>query len=135
MSYHQHTRKCDGMCDTCDCPESVRLPDDERWSVDDVLLVVSTYGPWGADLNGVHRQEIILADEVERLRAELADAALRSADHLRRAIKAESNLARDSADLRDFLRHVIDMASGEHYWDVVRLNAEALLKRDALAAP
>jgi len=24
--YHHHTRKCDGMCDTCDCPESVRLP-------------------------------------------------------------------------------------------------------------
>ena len=45
---------------------------DERWSVDDVLLVVSTYGPWGADLNGVHRQEIVLADEVGRLRAELA---------------------------------------------------------------
>ncbi len=40
----------------------------ERWSVDDVLLVVSTYGPWGADLNGVHKQEIILADEVLRLR-------------------------------------------------------------------
>lgn len=26
MTYHQHTRKCDGMCDICDCPESVRLP-------------------------------------------------------------------------------------------------------------
>lgn len=113
-----------------------KIEDDaERWSVDDVLLVVSTYGPWGADLNGVHRQEIILADEVMRLRVELADSALRSADHLRRAIKAESSLARDAADLRDFLRHVIDMANGEHYWDAVRLNAEALLKRDALAEP
>lgn len=109
--------------------------DAERWSVEDVLLVVSTYGPWGADLNGVHKQEIILADEVERLRAELAETASRSADHLRRAIKAESSLTRDAADLRDFLRHVIDVAKGEHYWDAVRLNAEALLKRDALAAP
>ena len=25
--YHHYTRKCDGMCDTCDCPESVRLLD------------------------------------------------------------------------------------------------------------
>ena len=25
--YHHHTQKCDGMCDTCDCPESVRLPE------------------------------------------------------------------------------------------------------------
>jgi hypothetical protein len=52
------------------CTNMARLEDDaaERWSVDDVLLVVSTYGPWGADLNGVHRQEIILADEVLRLR-------------------------------------------------------------------
>ena len=52
------------------CTNMARLEDDaaERWSVDDVLLVVSTYGPWGADLNGVHKQEIILADEVLRLR-------------------------------------------------------------------
>ena len=52
------------------CMNMARLEDDaaERWSVDDVLLVVSTYGPWGADLNGVHKQEIILADEVLRLR-------------------------------------------------------------------
>lgn len=33
------------------------------------------------------------------------------------------------ADLDDYLRHVIDMAKGEHYLDVVRLNAESLLKR------
>ncbi len=26
MDYHHYTRKCDGMCDSCDCPESVRLP-------------------------------------------------------------------------------------------------------------
>lgn len=32
MSYHQHTRKCDGMCDTCDCPEAVRLPAPEATS-------------------------------------------------------------------------------------------------------
>lgn len=26
MDYHAFTRKCDGMCDICDCDESVRLP-------------------------------------------------------------------------------------------------------------
>lgn len=41
-------------------------------------------------------------------------------------------LAQLHADLRDFLSHVIDMSKGDHYWDVVRGNAEALLRRDAL---
>lgn len=41
-------------------------------------------------------------------------------------------LAQLHADLRDFLRHVIDMAKGDHYLDVVRGNAEALLRREAL---
>ena len=71
---------------------------------------------------------------------------------LRRTLKAEAEVALLRAaltlpavqadedaflfrDLRDFLRHVIDMAKGEHYWDAVRLNAEALLRRDALAEP
>lgn len=30
MGYHTFTRKCDGMCDSCDCDESVRLPDSQR---------------------------------------------------------------------------------------------------------
>ena len=72
---------------------------------------------------------------IGELHDELTETASRAADHLRRAIKAESRLARDAADLRDFLRHVIDVAKGEHYLDAVRLNAEALLKRDALAEP
>jgi len=41
-------------------------------------------------------------------------------------------LAQLHVDLRDFLQHVIDMSKGDHYWDVVRGNAEALLRRDAL---
>ena len=87
------------------CMNMAKIEDDaERWSVEDVLLVVSTYGPWGADLNGVHKQEIILADEVERLRSELADTALRSADHLRRAIKAEAKCDQMHAELEDLKR-------------------------------
>lgn len=26
MSYHVYSKKCDGNCDWCDCPESTRLP-------------------------------------------------------------------------------------------------------------
>ncbi len=42
----------------------------ERESVDDALLIVESYGPWGADLNDAHRRQIVLADEVKRLRAD-----------------------------------------------------------------
>lgn len=33
MDYHHFTRKCDGMCDSCDCPAEVRLTPDspEQW--------------------------------------------------------------------------------------------------------
>ena len=47
----------------------------------------------------------------------------------------DSAIEARAADLRDFLWHAIDMADGEHDWEAVRLNAESLLKRDALAAP
>jgi hypothetical protein len=29
VDYHHFTRKCDGMCDVCDCDASVRLPEDQ----------------------------------------------------------------------------------------------------------
>lgn len=38
-----------------------------RESVDDALLIVGSYGPWGADLNDAHRRQIVLADEVKRM--------------------------------------------------------------------
>lgn len=38
-----------------------------RESVADALLIVESYGPWGADLNDAHRRQIVLADEVKRL--------------------------------------------------------------------
>ena len=37
-------------------------------------------------------------------------------------------------DLRNYLLHVIDMSKGEHYLDVVRLNAQALIQRMELLA-
>lgn len=42
--------------------------DVRRESVADALSVVDGYGPWGADLNEAHRRQIVLADEVRRLR-------------------------------------------------------------------
>lgn len=46
--------------------------------------------------------------------------------------RAAQEAAYLSTDLGDFLLHVIDRCKGEHEWDAVRLNAEALLKRAAI---
>jgi hypothetical protein len=40
----------------------------QRENVDDALQIVESYGPWGADLNDSYRRQIVLADEVLRLR-------------------------------------------------------------------
>lgn len=42
-----------------------------RESVADALMIVDSYGPWGADLNDAHRRQIVLADEVRRLCSQL----------------------------------------------------------------
>ncbi len=47
-------------------------PTPERESVADALMIVDSYGPWGADLNDAHRRQIVLADEVRRLASQLA---------------------------------------------------------------
>lgn len=39
----------------------------ERESVEEVLKIVGTYGPWGTDINESLRYQIVLADEVKRL--------------------------------------------------------------------
>lgn len=38
-------------------------------SVDEVLSIVETYGPWGTDINESLRYQIVLADEVKKLRS------------------------------------------------------------------
>ena len=53
-----------------DPPALVRLSEElgpvvpERESVEDALLIVESYGPWGADLNDAHRRQIVLAEGV-----------------------------------------------------------------------
>jgi len=47
---------------------------------------------------------------------------------------AQPELALFFRDLRNHLLHVIDMSKGEHYLDVVRLNAQALIRRMELLA-
>ncbi|MBK8105989.1 MAG: hypothetical protein IPK42_10610 [Betaproteobacteria bacterium] len=60
----------------------------ERESVDDALLIVESYGPWGADLNDAHRRQIVLADEVVRLRG-LYEMAVRGRAEMRSALRQE----------------------------------------------
>ena len=55
----------------------------ERESVGDALMIVESYGPWGADLNDAHRRQIVLADEVKR-RNDLQQAVLDDGTQLRR---------------------------------------------------
>jgi hypothetical protein len=44
-------------------------PSEQREPVDDVLAIVASYGPYGRDINEGLRFQIVLADEVKRLRA------------------------------------------------------------------
>ena len=60
----------------------------ERESVDDALMIVESYGPWGADLNGAHRRQIVLSDEVLRLRG-LYEMAVRGRAEMRAALRQE----------------------------------------------
>ena len=59
-----------------------------RESVDDALMIVESYGPWGADLNDAHRRQIVLADEVHRLR-NLYEMAVRGRAEMRAALRRE----------------------------------------------
>jgi hypothetical protein len=59
-----------------------------RESVADALMIVESYGPWGADLNDAHRRQIVLADEVLRLRG-LYEMAVNGRAGMRGALRAE----------------------------------------------
>ena len=59
-----------------------------RESVDDALMIVASYGPWGADLNASHRRQIVRADEVHRLR-HLYEMAVHGRAEMRAALRQE----------------------------------------------
>ena len=59
-----------------------------RESVNDALMIVESYGPWGADLNDAHRRQIVLADEVLRLRR-LYEMAVQGRAEMRTALRQE----------------------------------------------
>ena len=61
-----------------------------RERVDDALMIVASYGPWGADLNDSHRRQIVLADEVHRLRR-LYEMAVHGRAEMRAALRQERN--------------------------------------------
>ena len=67
----------------------------QRENVEDALLIVESYGPWGADLNDAHRRQIVLADEVLRLR-KLYEMAVQGRAEMRNRVK-ELTLAEDGA--------------------------------------
>lgn len=80
---------CDNMnCVMCNCA----VPWDVRESVDNALLIVESYGPWGSDLNTSHRLQIVLADEVKRLR-HLYEMAVRGRAEMRTALRQERDKA------------------------------------------
>jgi len=77
--------------------------------VDEVLDIVDSYGPWGPDINTNYRFQIILADEVKRLRAEVAHVAtsdqvdLQSlVHHQRPAIELERKAAEQEYSCKAF---------------------------------
>ncbi|HDR9756473.1 TPA: hypothetical protein ACK3Q6_001650 [Burkholderia cepacia] len=53
----------------CDCKAELAAAADDREPVDEVLEIVASYGPYGRDINEGLRFQIVLADEVKRLRA------------------------------------------------------------------
>jgi len=67
---------------------AVGMMSEARESVDDALMIVESYGPWGADLNDAHRRQIVLADEVVRLRG-LYEMAVRGRAEMRSALRQE----------------------------------------------
>lgn len=67
---------------------AVGMMSEARESVDDALMIVESYGPWGADLNDAHRRQIVLADEVLRLRG-LYEMAVRGRAEMRSALRQE----------------------------------------------
>ena len=100
-------------------PAKVRLTDGlgpnvpERESVDDALLIVGTYGPWGADLNDAHRRQVVLADEVLKLQGEQSVLVrlLIEADKVLSTLEGESS---DEQELLDSLRRQITIATIPH---------------------
>ena len=67
----------------------------ERESVDDALMIVDSYGPWGADLNDAHRRQIVLTEEVLRLR-NLYEMAVNGRADMRNRVR-ELTLAEEGA--------------------------------------
>ena len=72
----------------CECMKCGECATPARESVADALLIVESYGPWGADLNDAHRRQIVLADEVLRLRG-LYEMAVNGRAGMRGALRAE----------------------------------------------
>jgi len=90
-----------------------------RESVDDALMIVASYGPWGADLNDAHRRQIVLADEVHRLR-HLYEMAVHGRAEMRAALRQLSDALRaalaEPAEQEAVAWSVLDKRTGKHWY-------------------
>ena len=90
-----------------------------RESVDDALMIVASYGPWGADLNDAHRRQIVLADEVHRLR-HLYEMAVHGRAEMRAALRQLSDALRaalaEPAEQEPVAWSVLDKRTGKHWY-------------------
>lgn len=64
-----HVRTLAGMLATRPVDQHEAAAADDREPVDEVLEIVASYGPYGRDINEGLRFQIVLADEVKRLRS------------------------------------------------------------------
>jgi hypothetical protein len=77
-----------GLAALAEAEKAEAEPTVQRESVTDALSIVESYGPWGADLNDAHRRQIVLAEEVLRLR-HVYELAVRGRAEMRDALRRE----------------------------------------------
>jgi hypothetical protein len=94
---------------------------DERESVDEVLEIVSSYGPYGRDINDALRFQIVLADEVRCLRALYLSAVRGRADfrdalrESRAALAQTAPVGEATLSAFEFLKAALH-ADGDYAW-------------------
>ena len=107
--------------------ESRQDPAVQRESADEALLIVKSYGPWGADLNDAFRRQIVLADEVRQLR-NLYEMAVRGRAEMRAALRAaiKQHVAEEVAKEREELLDLVDSYAKDNadLKDAIRASAE-----------
>jgi hypothetical protein len=106
ISDHECINRLLGLLDGPQSREALSTPSSraaimragQRETVDDVLAVVESYGPWGNDIREDFRFQIVLADEVKRLRI-ARDAFSRDASELQHELDTLLSASSASGDI------------------------------------